>query len=88
MWAPATGRGVYTHYTRSGAARLDRIYVSRQINGRKYGIETAVAAFTDHLAVILRIALNVTTVQLGRSYWKMDTALLRDAGVQETLQQR
>jgi hypothetical protein len=88
MWAPAMGRGAYTHYTRSGAARLDRIYMSRQISGRKYGIETAVAAFTDHLAVILLISLDVTTVQWGRSYWKMDAALLSDAGVQETLQQR
>jgi hypothetical protein len=87
MWAPGTGRGVYTHYTRSGAARLDRIYVSRQFIGRKYGIETAVAVLTDHLAVILRISLNVTTVQRGRSYWKMDAALLSDTGVQETLQQ-
>jgi hypothetical protein len=76
------------HYTKSGAARLDRIYVSRQLIGRKYWIKTAVAAFTDHLAVILRISLDVTTVQRGRNYWKMDAALLSDAGVQETLQQR
>ena len=56
--------------------------MSRQLSGRKYGIETAVTAFTD------RIALDVTTVQRGCSYWKMDAALLRDAGIQETLQQR
>jgi len=88
MWAPTTGRAVYTHYTRSGATRLDRIYVYRHLSGQKYGIETAVAAFTDHLAVILRIALDVTTIQRGRSYWKMDAALVRDKGVQETLHQR
>ena len=85
MLATATGRGVYTHYTRSGAARLDRIYVSRQLSGRKYGIETAVAAFTDHLTVILHVALDVTTVQHERSHWKMDSALLRDAGVQDEM---
>jgi endonuclease/exonuclease/phosphatase family metal-dependent hydrolase len=85
MWASATGRGVYTHYTRAGAARLDRIYVTRQISGRKYGIETAVAAFTDHLEVILRISLEVTTVQRGCSYWKMDEALLSDVGIQKIL---
>jgi hypothetical protein len=88
MWASATGRGVYTHYTRSGWARLDRIYATRQLSGRKYEIETAVAAFTDHLAVILRISLDVTTVQRRRSYWKMDEALLSDARIQETLNQR
>jgi endonuclease/exonuclease/phosphatase family metal-dependent hydrolase len=62
MWEPATRRGVYTHYTRSGAARLDRIYVSRQLSGRKYGMESAVAEFTDHLAVILCISLDLTTL--------------------------
>ena len=88
MWAPATGRGVYTHYARSGAERLDRKYVSRQLSEQKYGIETAVAAFTDHLAAILCFVLDVTTVQRGRSYWKMDAVLLRDAGVQKIIQQR
>jgi hypothetical protein len=76
------------HYTRSGAARLDRIYATRQLSGHKYGIERAVASFTDHLAVFLRISLELTTVHLRRIYWKMDTALLSDAGVQETLKQR
>jgi hypothetical protein len=61
--------------------------VSRQLGGPKYGIETAVAAFTDHLAVILGISLDVTTVQRGRGYRKMGAVLLSDAGVQETLQQ-
>jgi hypothetical protein len=64
------------------------MYVSRQLRGRKYGIETAVVAFMDHLTVILRISLDVTTVQRGRGYWKMDAALLSEAGLQETLQQR
>jgi hypothetical protein len=88
MWAPAMGRGVYTHYTRSGAARLHRIYATQQLSVRTYGIETAVAAFTEYLAVILRISLDVSTIQRRRSYWKMDAALLSDAGVQVTLKQR
>jgi hypothetical protein len=44
-------------------------------------METAVTAFTDQLAVIMCIALNVTSVQLERSYWKMDEALIPEAGV-------
>jgi hypothetical protein len=88
MLATATGRGVYTHYTRPEKARLYRIYATRQLSRRKYGIDTAVAAFTDHLAVILRISLEVNTVQRGRSYWKLETALLSETGVQETLKQR
>ena len=62
--------------------------MSRHRSGQKYGIETAVAAFTDHLAVIFRIVLDVTTIQRGRSYWKIDAALVRDEEVQETLHQR
>ena len=88
MWSSPPERGVYTHYTRKGAARLDRIYVSRHLSGRKCGIETTVTAFTDHLAVILRIALDVAAVHRGRGYRKMDAALLRDALVLETLRQR
>jgi hypothetical protein len=88
MWTSPPERGVYTHYTRKGAARLDGIYVSRQLSGRKCGIETTVTAFTDHLAVILRIALDVAAVHRGRGYWKMDAALLRDAFVLGILRQR
>jgi hypothetical protein len=88
IWTTAPDRGVYTYYTRQEAARLDRIHVSRHLDGRKCVTETTVIAFTDHLAVILRIALNVTTARRGRSYWKMNAALLREAGVQEILLQR
>ena len=79
MWATAPKRGVYTHYTRHGVSRLDRIYVSRNLSGKKCETETVVTAFTDHLVVVLRIALNVTTVRRGRSYWRMNVTL------QETL---
>jgi len=88
MWASPPERGVYTHYMRKGAARLDRIYMPRHPSGWKCGIETTVTAFTDHLAVILRIVLDVAAVYRGRRYWKMDAGLLRDALVLETLRQR
>ena len=88
MWATAPKRGVYTHYTRHGVSRLDRIYVSRNLSGRKCGTEAIMTAFTDHLAVVLRIALNVTTVRPGRYYWKMNAALLRETPFLETLRQR
>lgn len=55
VWATAPERGIYTHYTRQGAIRLDKIYVTRNISRRKSRAETAVTTFTDHLAVILRI---------------------------------
>jgi exonuclease III len=78
IWEMSTNRPVYTHYTGRGASRIDRIYVSRNLHGKKINAETRVAAFTDHLAVVLRIVLDITTVRRGRSYWKMNTALLQD----------
>lgn len=46
---------------RQGASHRNRIYVARNLSGRKCELETVVTAFTDHLAVVLRITLNVTT---------------------------
>ena len=86
VWEAAPNRGIYTHYTRQGAARLDRIYVSQNLSYQK--IETVVTAFTDHLAVTLRIVLEINTIRRGRNYWKMNAALLREVDVRETLLQR
>jgi hypothetical protein len=38
-------RGIYIHYSRQGASRLDRIYVTKKLRNKKKGIETVVAAF-------------------------------------------
>ena len=70
-------RPAYTHYTGRGASRIDRIYASHTLYGKKRDAETRMAAFTDHLAVVLRIALDITTVRRGRIFWKMNTALLQ-----------
>jgi len=88
MWATAPQRGVYTHYTRREASLLDRMYVSRNLSGRKCGTERVATAFTGHLAVFLRIALNVTTVRSGRVYWRKNATLLRETLFQEKLRQR
>jgi hypothetical protein len=79
------GPGSWRRHSLHAAGGSD---VSRQLIGKKCGTETAVTAFTDHLAVMLRIALSVTTIRRGRSYWKMNAALLREADVQKTLLQR
>jgi hypothetical protein len=50
VWATYLERGIYTHYTKQGAARLGRIYVTRNIRERKSGAETVVTTFTDHVA--------------------------------------
>ena len=88
MWETAHGQATYTQYTSRGASRLDRIYISRNLSDQKRGVETRLAAFTDHLAVVLRITLEVTPVWRGRSYWKMNTTLPGDKNFQRQLRQK
>jgi len=60
MWEISHGRATYTHYTSPGASRIDMIYTSRNLSDQKRGVETRIAAFTDHLAMVLIMALDVT----------------------------
>jgi exonuclease III len=61
-WNRTARRLGYTHYSATGASRLDRIYLTKDLNRRKQGIETTLAAFTDHLAVNLHLdgCTNIT----------------------------
>jgi exonuclease III len=88
MWEPAAEIKIYTHYTRQGASCLDRIYASSNLREKKCGIETVVAAFTDHLAVTLRLTLEATTMRRGTGYWKMNSALVYNQHFQAELQQQ
>ena len=81
-----TTRQRFTHYTPKGAARLDRIYVSPQIRGQQQGIESILAAFTDHMAVILRVGTEDPIMLKGRGYWRMNTLLLRDNVIKKNLE--
>jgi hypothetical protein len=73
-----TWRRIYTHYTPTGAPRIDRIYVTRNILSKKQGVETVAAAFTDHFSVVLRIAIDTPLTVRGRGYWRMILSLLND----------
>ena len=46
----------YIHYSPMGATRIDRVYTTKELSTKKVGAETVAAAFTDHLAVILRLS--------------------------------
>jgi endonuclease/exonuclease/phosphatase family metal-dependent hydrolase len=54
VWEAKPTRDMYTHYTRQGATRIDRLYITRNICESKLGVETMATAMTDHLAVVLR----------------------------------
>jgi endonuclease/exonuclease/phosphatase family metal-dependent hydrolase len=73
-----TPRPNYTHFTSTGASRLDRIYITEHLRKNKYGVEMMPSAFTDHLAVIIRLSLESQSTRYGPSYWKMNAYLLHE----------
>jgi hypothetical protein len=77
-WRTDLTRKVYNHYTLHGAARLDRIYMTINLNDWKLGVETVVAPFTDHMAVVLRLQMDVLPKYRGRGYCKMSTRILNE----------
>jgi hypothetical protein len=44
---------MYTHFSPTGAARLEKFYMTPELMARKIGTEKLPVAFTDHTAVIL-----------------------------------
>jgi hypothetical protein len=60
---------------------LDRVYLSHNLRKRKMDVETVIAAFTDHLAVRLRITLYAPILRRGRGRGKMNVSLLDDTRV-------
>jgi exonuclease III len=83
-WNPTQTRRGFTHYTATGASRLDRIYATKTIISKKTGIETMAAAFSDHNAVILRLEMDYQANYRGKGYWKMNINMLQGKTFQET----
>jgi exonuclease III len=77
----------YTHYTPTGATRLDRIYITPILYQKKTGIGTMAAAFTDHFAVVLRMELDGTITRRGPGVWKMNVSLFKNKSFMGTIQQ-
>jgi len=77
-WQPNTNRCVHTHISRSGASRLECIYSTKELNSRKQGVEVVPVAFTDHLAVCLRLSVELPILRTGRGMWKMDNDVLTE----------
>jgi hypothetical protein len=68
VWNMNQRRMIYTHYTAQGASRIVRIYLRRQKLKSKKGVESIAAAFTDHLAVILRVSLSAPCTTRRKGY--------------------
>jgi exonuclease III len=78
----------YTHYSPTGASRLDRFYISHPLYKNKSSILTVPAAFTDHFAVILRLKIDSLNPRRGRGLWKMKPAIMASTECKQQLQQR
>jgi hypothetical protein len=88
VWDMMSQRLGYTHYALHSAMHLDRMYVTEQLYRQKQGVETVLAAFTDHLAVVLRLAMDVLFQERGRGYWRKNVSLLLDKGFYTELARR
>jgi exonuclease III len=78
----------FTHYTLSGATRIDRMYVSADIQPRQTGVDTRAAVFTDHFAVTLRLNLAIPVPARGNSYWKINISLLESKDFRNILRSK
>jgi len=64
-WQGKPTRKVFTHYSASGANKIDPIYAIRELLERKLGVKAIVAPFTNHLAVCLRISIDLPIMRRG-----------------------
>ena len=80
-----THKPTYTHYSISVATRIDRIYTTQELLEKKLGIEIVAAAFTDHHAVLLRLAVDMPIPRMGRGRWKMNNAMFRGKRIEESI---
>jgi hypothetical protein len=51
-------------------------------------IETIVAAFTDHLAIVMRMETSYTVLTCGRGFWRMNLTLLSETDFRQLLQNK
>lgn len=87
-WNSTLNSTGYTHYTNTGASRIDRIYMSPTVKARKIHTTTLAAAFTHHNAVKVKIYGTQSPHKHGHSYWKLNAALLTMEGPKDQFRPR
>jgi len=63
VWQARYDSNGSTHYTIHGVTRIDWIYLSSEMLAQKTRLATVPAAFTDHLAVVLRLAWRTSIIR-------------------------
>ena len=87
-WETNPAIHAYTHYSSTAATRTDRLYISHTLYAKKTSIIKIPAAFTDHLAVVLRMTVETPLFRRGRGTWKMKTAVMATAATKHKLHQQ
>jgi hypothetical protein len=80
-WSQDSQRPTFTHYSPTGATRIDRIYLTKAYINRKIATEIIPTAFTDHNAVVLRLTTPAQEMMKMRGRWKMDPNLAQDENI-------
>ena len=74
----------FTYYQNNYASRLDRIYLNK-LHNYIHEVKTHAVSFSDHLCVSVNLQL-CTTIEIGRSRWKLNTSLLNKTHIKEDFQ--
>ena len=85
-WDATPVRTIFTHYTTKSASRIDRICITGKLKRTQQGAEAVAAAFTDHIAIVLRLSIDFPCVTRGKGYWRMNVSYLRELHFQQRLQ--
>jgi endonuclease/exonuclease/phosphatase family metal-dependent hydrolase len=88
VWGTSSGRTGYTHYMHAGISRIDRIYTTEAIMKHKQGAETIATAFTDQLAVTVRVTYEVPSITRKHWTWRMNPVLLGETDFREKLKEQ
>lgn len=77
----------FKHYSLSGATRIDRLYMSQELMAKEEVAEILQPAFTDHNALVLRLAADTPIVQRGRGRRMMKPILIEEGRIKGKIQQ-
>jgi len=84
MWQAEPSRNAFMQYSPTRPSRVQRIYKTKEFTAKRVGEKTVAAAFSDHLAVILQLSV----IQRGRGFWKLNASLLDEEVFREKLRQQ
>lgn len=77
----------YTYFTSHSGSRIDRIYMSRNLEARLLQAEITPVSFSDHSSAIACVNLEQQPSRWFRNQWNMNVALLTDEELESELLQ-